>query len=65
MLVWIRKMNNKINRIHERALRLTYSDCSSNFDELPKKDRSFSIHEKHIQAFAIKTDNFFAVFVQI
>ena len=27
-------MNNKINRFHGRALRLDYSDYSSNFDEL-------------------------------
>ena len=34
-------MNNKINRIHERALRLVYSDHVSSFDELLKKDRHF------------------------
>ena len=32
-LIWMfrsRTMNNKINRIHERSLRLVYSDYSSN-----------------------------------
>ena len=40
-----RKMNNKINRIREKALRLVYCDYVSFFDELLKKDRSFSIHD--------------------
>ena len=30
-------MNNKINYIHDRALRLVYSDDVSSFDELLKK----------------------------
>ena len=40
-LTWMfhsRAKHNKINRIHQRALRLIYSDYSSNFDELLKKD---------------------------
>ena len=40
-LIWMfhsRTMNNKINRIHERALRLVYSDHVSSFNELLKKD---------------------------
>ena len=39
-LIWMfhsRTMNKKINRIHERALRLVYSDHVSSFDELLKK----------------------------
>ena len=56
-LIWMfhsRTMNNKINRIHERALRLVYSDHVSSFDELLKKDRSFSIHHRNIQSLAIE-----------
>ena len=33
-LVWMfhsRRLNNKINRIHERTLRITYNDKSSSF----------------------------------
>ena len=51
-LIWMlrsRTMNNKINRIRERALRFVYSDHISSFDELLKKDRSSpqdSIHHK-------------------
>ena len=56
-LIWIfhsKIMNNKINRIHERALRLVYSDHVSSFNELLKKDQSFSIHHRNIQRLAIE-----------
>ena len=39
-LIWMfcsRKMNRKINYIHERALRLVYDDYESSFDELLSK----------------------------
>ena len=57
ILIWMfhsRIINTKINRIYERALRLVYSDHVSSFDELLKKDRSFSIHHRNIQNLAIK-----------
>ena len=40
-LIWIlhsRTLNNKINRIYERALRTVYSDDNSSFNELLDKD---------------------------
>ena len=52
-------MNNKINRIHERALKSGYSDYSSNFDELLKKDGQFSIYDRNIQTLAIELYKFF------
>ena len=33
-------LNDKINRIHERALTITYNDKSSSYRELLTKDRS-------------------------
>ena len=41
-LVWMfcsRKMNRKINHIHERALRLVYNDYDLSFEELLMKDK--------------------------
>ena len=49
-LIWMfhsRTMSNKINRIHEKALRLVYFNYSFNFNELLKQDGSFSIHNKN------------------
>ena len=55
-LIWMfhsRTINNKINRLHERALRIVYSDFKSSFEGLLMKDNSFSIHERNIQSLAI------------
>ena len=43
----------KINNLHERALRLIYCDHSSDFQELPQRDNSVTIHQTNIQALAI------------
>ena len=47
-----RCINNKINSLHDRALRITYSDRSSSFEDLLKKDNSVSIHHRNVQALA-------------
>ena len=55
--VWIfhnRSLNNKINRLHERCLRIIYNDKHSNFEKLLVKDNSVSIHHSNIHAFAIE-----------
>ena len=49
-----RGLNNKINRIHERVLRITYNDKRSSYGELLTKDRSVTIHHRNIRALAIE-----------
>ena len=44
-----RGLNNKINRIHERALRIKYIDKPSIFQELLEKDKSVPIHHRNVQ----------------
>ena len=56
-LIWMchnRKINKQINKIHERALRIVYVDNTSNFDELLKRSKSVSIHNRNIQHLAIE-----------
>ena len=56
-LIWMfhsRTLNNRINRLHERCLRIVYSDFSSSFEQLLSKDESFTIHERNIQNLAIE-----------
>ena len=45
-----RGLNNKINSLHERALRRTYGDISSSFEDLLKTENSVSIHHRNIHA---------------
>ena len=50
-LIWMfhsRNLNNKINRIHERALRLVYQN-NLNFSELLDLDNSVTEHQKNLQ----------------
>ena len=47
-----RTSNNKINKLHERALRLVYNDYNSSFQELLNRDDSFSIHHRNLQKLA-------------
>ena len=49
-----KRLNNKINNVHEKALRIVYSDYKSTFQELLDKVASFSVHHRNIQNLAIK-----------
>ena len=49
-----RKTHKQIDNIHERALRIGYSDNTSSFDELLKKSGSISIHDRNLQQLAIE-----------
>ena len=54
-LIWMfhsRTLNNRINRLHERALRLVYKNPRLSFDELLRKDNSFCIHDRNLQILA-------------
>ena len=48
------RLNNKINRIHERALRIVYQDYESSFDDLLAKDKSLRFHHRNIHQVAIE-----------
>ena len=49
-----RTINNKINHIQKRALRIVYSDYNSSFYELLEKDDNFTIHQKNFPNLAIE-----------
>ena len=47
-------LNNGINNIHERALRLTYQDNKSSFKQLLEKGHSVTVHQKNLQVLFIE-----------
>ena len=52
LVVWMfhsRKLNGRINHIHERALRIIYKDYNSSFQELLIEDKSLNIHHRNLQ----------------
>ena len=56
-VVWMchtRQSNNKINMLHERALRLVYNDYLTSFDELLIIDCSVRIHVSNMHSLAIE-----------
>ena len=56
-LTWMfhnRLINNKINRLHERCLRIVYNDNQSTFEELIEKDNIVSVHQRNLQFLAIE-----------
>ena len=51
-LVWMchsRTLNNKINKLHEMALRLIYDDKQSTCEELLNINKSITIHHRNLQ----------------
>ena len=56
-LIWLfhsRTLNNKINRLHERCLRIIYDDTESSFDQLLTKDKSVCHHHRSLQLLAVE-----------
>ena len=58
LLVWMfhsRKLNHRINSIHERTLRVAYQDYKSTFLELLQRDNSITIHQRNLQVLATES----------
>ena len=54
-LVWVchsRTLNNKINKLNERALRLVYKDRNLSFTQLLDMNKSISVHHRNLQKLA-------------
>ena len=54
-LVWMfhnRTLNNRINCLHEKALRLVYNESKLSFEQLLNLDNSFTIHHRNLQRLA-------------
>ena len=52
-----RTLNNKINRLREKVLRIVYGDCNSKLDKPLDKDSFFSINHRNIQTFKYSNSN--------
>ena len=56
-LLWMfhsRTLNNKINKLRERALRIVYRNDDLTFQELLDKDGAITIHDRNLQNSAIE-----------
>ena len=56
-LIWLfhsRTLNNRINSLQERCLRLVYNDNISSFNELLAKDGYICFHHRNIHVLAIE-----------
>ena len=56
-LIWMncsRLSNNKINKIHERALRMIYNDYTSEYTQLLSEDKSVTFHQRNLQDLCIE-----------
>ena len=56
-LIWMfhdRRINNKVNKIHERALRIAYRDSHSCFESLLERNNSVSLHQKNLQLLLVE-----------
>ena len=49
-----RRTNDKINKLHGRALRIVYNNTITSFEELLVEDKTFTIHHQNIQSLAIE-----------
>ena len=59
-LAWMchsRSINNKINRLHERYLRIIYNEKTLSFADFLSEDESVTIHTRYLQVHAIEMFN--------
>ena len=49
-----RKINNKINHIHEKAIRIASKDTTSEFEILLHNNKKISVHMKNLQFLMIE-----------
>ena len=53
-LVWMfhsRKLYGRVNKLHERTLRIVYQDYASSFTELLEKDNSSTIQKYPVASY--------------
>ena len=56
-LVWMlhdRNLNDKINKMHLRALRIAYRDYKSDFETLLKRDNSVTVHQRNLRLLMVE-----------
>ena len=61
-LVWMfhsRTLNSRIHRLHQRAFRLAYKEAHLSFEELLRKEKSFTTHHRNLQKLAIEMYKFY------
>ena len=70
-LIWMfcsRTLNHRINKLHERALRIAYNDYSTEFKDLLAKDNAVTIHQRNLRALAVEmykiTNNLSPTFIK-
>ena len=51
-MFYSKKLRNKINKLHERCLRIVYSDMTQSFGELLETPNSVSMYHRNIQVVA-------------
>ena len=59
-LIWMfhsRQLNNRINKIHERTLRLVYKNNKLTFNDLLELDNAVTIHRRNLQILATEIFN--------
>ena len=49
-----RKLNNKIKRLHKKALRIAYKENDPTFKNLLETDSSVTIHQKNLQLLLVE-----------